>query len=145
MKRKFLRYGIVAVLTAVFLSSVAAYALTPDIGEYYRTMGLAEEITYPTAREKKVANIRGINNNEYCHKAGLPTEDTMFWSTIMKNDGTTAATSVHKNIYQGERREMPYLSSAGETGYYKLRNKNPWIIYSIYREGTWSPDDKKLM
>lgn len=53
MKRKFLRYGIVAVLTAVFLSSVAAYALTPDIGEYYRTMGLAEEITYPTAREKR--------------------------------------------------------------------------------------------
>ena len=145
MKKKFLRCSLAGVLIAIFLCSAAAYTLSPDIGEYYRTMGLAEEITYPTAREKKVANIRGINNNDYCYKAGQPNNTTMFWSTIMKNDGTTAATSVHKDIYQGERREMPYLPSAGQTGYYKLRNKNPWIIYSIYIEGNWSPDDRNLM
>ena len=101
MKKKFLRCSLAGVLIAIFLCSAAAYALSPDIGEYYRTMGLAEEITYPTAREKKGANIRGINNNDYCYKAGQPNNTTMFWSTIMKNDGTTAATSVHKDIYQG--------------------------------------------
>ena len=90
MKKKFLRCSLAGVLIAIFLCSAAAYALSPDIGEYYRTMGLAEEITYPTAREKKVANIRGINNNDYCYKAGQPNNTTMFWSTIMKRIFTRA-------------------------------------------------------